>query len=567
MKNPKAATAYKLCDLARTLLENNQYDKAESALEEVLEQDMENAVALSLLGDVALARGERMQACGLAMLALNADPSDLTYKEKFVALTPDIIFNAHSPQMKDALLECLKTPGLDLAPAQRCWHSLFALDPVLGPIYGAGKLHNLTPLHDPFFLLGISRMVVCDTGFENFLTLLRRTLLDSATPSVTIAAALSQYCYATEYIFNIEEAEREKVAQLKQALETAQDLPALAPQVAIYACYAPLSSLKNAGEIEAAFRASPPLADVVATQVTDHNALMRMRESIKSLTPVTDSGSLKVREMYEEFPYPRWGSFPKSGGASFGALKNKGAKILVAGCGTGNETMQLATAFSGADILAVDLSLTSLAYASTKAKEFGVKNVKFMQADILRLGETGLSFDFIVCGGVLHHMEDPMKGWKTLCGLLKPDGLMVIALYSRTAHEPIVAAKKVIDKNGYPSTPDGMRAFRRDAARVLDKDTLASLTRLRDYYQMSMFRDMLFHVQDRRYDLDEIAAALRELQLSFINFIVPETLMQKYRQAYPRDPEGSNLENWRSFEEKNPRAFAGMYQFWCRKTA
>ena len=37
-------------------------------------------------------------------------------------------------------------------------------------------------------------------------------------------------------------------------------------------------------------------------------------------------------------------------------------------------------------VLAVDLSLSSLAYAKRKTEEMGIENIEYMQADILNLG-------------------------------------------------------------------------------------------------------------------------------------------------------------------------------------
>src|SRR5712691_2162828 len=89
-------------------------------------------------------------------------------------------------------------------------------------------------------------------------------------------------------------------------------------------------------------------------------------------------------------------------------------EILVAGGGTGRHPVETAQKFSGARALAVDLSLASLAYAKRKAREAGLTNLDFAQADILKLGSIGRSFDIIEASGVLHHMADPFAGWRVL---------------------------------------------------------------------------------------------------------------------------------------------------------
>ena len=98
--------------------------------------------------------------------------------------------------------------------------------------------------------------------------------------------------------------------------------------------------------------------------------------------------------------------------------------ILIAGCGTGQHSIGAASRFSKCDVTAVDLSLSSLAYAKRKTDEFGFTNIDYLQADILNLRKMDKEFDIIESAGVLHHMDEPMAGWNVLVDLLKPDGLM-----------------------------------------------------------------------------------------------------------------------------------------------
>ena len=50
--------------------------------------------------------------------------------------------------------------------------------------------------------------------------------------------------------------------------------------------------------------------------------------------------------------------------------------ILIAGCGTGQHSIGTATRFKDAKVLAIDLSLSSLAYAKRKTDELGIKNIR-----------------------------------------------------------------------------------------------------------------------------------------------------------------------------------------------
>ena len=182
-------------------------------------------------------------------------------------------------------------------------------------------------------------------------------------------------------------------------------------------------------------------------------------EEIPKLEKISDDVSLKVREQYEENPYPRWVKLETMIKAKpivtvcdelklklySKNIKNVTAPaILIAGCGTGQHSIGTASRFSNCHVTAVDLSLASLAYAQRKSNELGLSNIDYLQADILHLHQIGKEFDIIESMGVLHHMDDPMAGWRVLVDLLKPGGLMLIGLYSEFARHHIVEIRKEI---------------------------------------------------------------------------------------------------------------------------
>ena len=102
-------------------------------------------------------------------------------------------------------------------------------------------------------------------------------------------------------------------------------------------------------------------------------------------------------------------------------LDNNQLKVLIAGCGTGQQILQ-AQKYKNAQVTAIDLSLSSLAYAQRKINELGIDNVELVEMDILEVSLLEKKFDIVECGGVLHHMDDPSQGLKTLVGVLNPNG-------------------------------------------------------------------------------------------------------------------------------------------------
>jgi SAM-dependent methyltransferase len=212
--------------------------------------------------------------------------------------------------------------------------------------------------------------------------------------------------------------------------------------------------------------------------------------------------------------------------------------------------------------------MSSLAYAKRKARELGITNIEFRQGDILELGSLGEHFDVIECAGVLHHLKDPLAGWRVLCGLLRPQGVMRIALYSEIARRFVVHAREFIRTEGYEATPDGIRRCRAAILARQDDARFEKLARSEDFYSMSGCRDLIFHVQEHRYTLPRIAAELDALSLRFLGFELPDPgVALDYRLRFPEDEGVASLDNWNVFEADHPDTFFGMYQFWVRPKA
>jgi SAM-dependent methyltransferase len=112
-----------------------------------------------------------------------------------------------------------------------------------------------------------------------------------------------------------------------------------------------------------------------------------------------------------------------------GYLADK-SRILDAGCGNGRVTALLQRlAPESSEILGVDLVADGVARAQLE----GLPNVTVRQGNILEdLSELG-SFDFIYCQEVLHHTEDPRRGFLNLCSLLAPGAEIAIYVYRRKA--------------------------------------------------------------------------------------------------------------------------------------
>jgi 2-polyprenyl-3-methyl-5-hydroxy-6-metoxy-1,4-benzoquinol methylase/Flp pilus assembly protein TadD len=428
---------------------------------------------------------------------------------------------------------------------------------------------------------------ICDEAFELLLTSVRRTLLDLAGSCEahersedvsSFCCALARQCFINEYVFDCSEEEQERACALRDrlaALMTTDDtVPAL--MIGCVAAYFPLHALAVSPR---SFDRSWPgaVAPIIVQQVDEPATERSLCVTIPTLSPIVDGVSSQVRELYEENPFPRWVStlslnsdltfdekmrlvFPR---ASFTGLGKTETHMLVAGCGTGRHAIESARLYRGVKILAIDLSLASLAYARRKANEVGLLDIEFAQADILELRDLGRTFDVVECAGVLHHLRDPSEGWRILLGLLRPGGFMKIGLYSTVARQDISAARALLAAQGCQWTVDYIRRFRRQILRLGDDAAMKSISQYPDYFAMSSCRDLLFHVQEHHTTIPEIKAFLTANDLGFIGFDGP--MNARYAERYPADRAMTDLDCWHQFELEQPTTFLNMYQFWVQK--
>ena len=435
---------------------------------------------------------------------------------------------------------------------------------------------------NPLFLKLLTVCSLNDLEFEAFLIDVRSSILASisemgaSSEELKLQSALALQLFINEYIYSISENEYELLKKLELSVSTELS-SGKQPSPNSLLCLASYKALNNYEWVQL-ISVCPEIESVFTQQVVEPAREHYFKSTIQTLEEITHATSSKVKEQYETNPYPRWVKLglsveplPISRVVSSLNLdvfdsrlfQSGSLNVLVAGCGTGQHSIVTASRFENSKVLAVDLSLASLSYAKRKTEELKIQNINYMQADILDLGKLNRKFDVIECGGVLHHMHDPMNGWRALVECLEPGGLMKIGLYSESARKEIVKIKQDIRRLGSGSSVAEMKSYR---CKIIDsdKEEHIKIRAFDDFYSLSMFRDLLFHVQEHRFSLPQIQGCLVQLGLVFCGF-ESDGVVQDFKRTYTGLNDPYDLDKWHSYEQANPYIFASMYQFWCQK--
>jgi 2-polyprenyl-3-methyl-5-hydroxy-6-metoxy-1,4-benzoquinol methylase len=400
---------------------------------------------------------------------------------------------------------------------------------------------------------------------------------------IPIAAALLAQNQLNEYIHPCGDDEREAVAQLAQPCASefgaAQpDFGSLAVALLLVAMYRDPSrepwSCAFLG-----FEASvwPSWLQPLRDSMLQWQRREQQARDIARIGSVDDAVSREVQAQYEQNPYPHWRRCKVMRFGSIAEYLSRvlpqyqdppaaladGCRVLSAGCGTGKEPIEFARSFPGCDILAIDLSSRSLAYAQAKAAQYGLKNIQFAQADILQLARWSPRFDVILSSGVLHHMQDTLHAWRILRECLDERGVMHVALYSRLGRTGVNVVRSTIALEQLPPDLAAIRAIR---ARCMSGQ-LPGFAPSRDFYSASACRDLLFHAHERQFDIPEIGSMLEQLSMRFLGFDTQPESLPDFAAAFPTPESQLELLRWHRYELSHPQAFGLMYSLWCTPEA
>jgi ubiquinone/menaquinone biosynthesis C-methylase UbiE len=101
---------------------------------------------------------------------------------------------------------------------------------------------------------------------------------------------------------------------------------------------------------------------------------------------------------------------------------NNRSRVLEVGCGTG--IISLAIVPHAGEVVGVDLSPKMITLAQEKAKNEGLQNLNFREADAYELPFEDERFDLVLLTNLLHFVADPTKVLKEARRVLRSGGVL-----------------------------------------------------------------------------------------------------------------------------------------------
>ena len=203
-------------------------------------------------------------------------------------------------------------------------------------------------------------------------------------------------------------------------------------------------------------------------------------------------------------------------------------RILDAGCGTGVSTDYLCHLNPGSDVLGIDISEGALTVARERLQRSGaaaqVSALRQEQRSLLDLDDEG-PFDYINSVGVLHHLDQPEAGLRSLAGRLAPDGLLHLFLYADAGRWEIHRTQQALTLLDVGTGSEGLRLGRELFEILPEGNRLARHHRERwavDCAADANFADMYLHPQETSYNLERLFRFIGTAGLHFAGFSNPE---------------------------------------------
>jgi SAM-dependent methyltransferase len=149
-------------------------------------------------------------------------------------------------------------------------------------------------------------------------------------------------------------------------------------------------------------------------------------------------------------------------------------------------------------------------------RKYNLKNLQVHQLPIEQVDQLGMSFDQIVCTGVLHHLPDPDAGLAALHDVLKPDAAMHLMVYAPYGRAGIYILQEFCRRLGIRATDEGIQDLIAALGALPSGHPLEHILReAPDFRQKAALADALLHPQDRAYSVPQLFKFIEKGKLTF----------------------------------------------------
>jgi SAM-dependent methyltransferase len=189
--------------------------------------------------------------------------------------------------------------------------------------------------------------------------------------------------------------------------------------------------------------------------------------------------------------------------------------ILIAGCGT-SQAAKHAMRWPAAQVTGIDFSATSVRSTEELKRKYNLDNLQVRQLPIDQVNDLEMSFDQIICTGVLHHLADPDAGLRALRNMLKPDGAMHLMVYAPYGRTGIYMLQEFCRRIGIHANDEEIRDLIAALTALPPGHPLENLLReAPDFRQEAALADALLNPQDRSYSVPQLFDFIAKAGLTF----------------------------------------------------
>lgn len=545
--------------------------------------------AVNSLAHVKLLQGDYVEAFRHYRELIKTQSRDKQIRSKLFEAANFVSADFYSRELEEDLLRYFEFNDVDFSQLRSLATSLLKHKLRLSEQGCPLEMEQI--VSDPLLLACLQKFYFSDPLMERLLITVRQAVLFSSSRNLSVrqdelalVVALARQTQLNEGVWYITPQERALTDQLGEVVSKMLQMEPLSgtdlfPALMLVLMYTPLQECSFASELESRKLKWPASGETFLRQLLSESRQLKQAASrMRCLDDhsANDQVSDLVRQQYDRNPYPRWTdigynqpsayraalqqAFPQ---ADLSAIPERDTDVLVAGCGTGRHAIRLAHYFRPLTITAIDLSISALAYASIQARKRQTE-IDFVQGNLLNCAALQKSFDVIECSGVLHHMQNPQAGLQALAAILRPGGVIKVALYSATARQQITRLRAMWQGN-LPREPQDIRLVREAILQKTLTGHWEEIYNSPDFYSLSACRDLLFHEQEHVFDVLDLPAFASEAGLNWLGMVTPGNHAEIA--ATGKSAGLLTPTEWHQLEQQKPGLFNGMYQFYLQKPA